>query len=36
MVIEFEWEVKFEFNIYGFRLGRSCMDVVEGIKVVIK
>ena len=36
MVIEPEWEAKFEPNSYGFRPGRSCMDAIEGIKVAIK
>ncbi len=36
MVLEPEWEAKFEPNSYGFRPGRSCMDAIEGIKVAIK
>ncbi len=36
MVMEPEWEAKFEPNSYGFRPGKSCMDAVEGIKAAIK
>lgn len=36
MVLEPEWEAKFEPNSYGFRPGRGCMDAIEGVKVAIK
>jgi RNA-directed DNA polymerase len=31
MVMEPEWETKFEGNSYGFRPGRSCHDAIEAI-----
>ncbi len=31
MMLEPEWEAKFEPNIYGFRPGRSCHDAIEAI-----
>lgn len=31
MVIEPEWEAKFEPNTYGFRPGRSCQDAIAAI-----
>jgi RNA-directed DNA polymerase len=31
MVLEPEWEAKFEPNSYGFRPGRSCHDAIEAI-----
>lgn len=31
MVLEPEWEAKFEPNTYGFRLGRSCQDAIAAI-----
>ncbi|MDP8964799.1 MAG: group II intron reverse transcriptase/maturase [Cyanobacteriota bacterium] len=36
IILEPEWEAKFEPNSYGFRPGRSCMDAIEGIKAAIK
>ncbi|HBB31598.1 MAG TPA: group II intron reverse transcriptase/maturase [Cyanobacteria bacterium UBA8803] len=36
MVLEPEWEAKFEPNSYGFRPGRSCMDAIEGVKIAIQ
>jgi RNA-directed DNA polymerase len=35
MVIEPEWEAKFEPNSYGFRPGRSAHDAVEAIFLAI-
>jgi RNA-directed DNA polymerase len=31
LVLEPEWEAIFEPNSYGFRVGRSCHDAIEGI-----
>ncbi|MEG4857023.1 group II intron reverse transcriptase/maturase [Microcoleus sp. K1-B6] len=31
MVLEPEWEARFEPNSYGFRPGRSCQDAIEAI-----
>jgi RNA-directed DNA polymerase len=31
LVLEPEWEAKFEPNSYGFRVGRSCHDAIAGI-----
>jgi RNA-directed DNA polymerase len=31
LVLEPEWEAKFEANSYGFRPGRSCHDAIEAI-----
>lgn len=31
LVLELEWEVKFEVNLFGFRLGRSIKDVIREI-----
>ena len=31
MVLEPEWEARFEPNSYGFRPGRSCQDTIEAI-----
>ncbi|MDJ0903909.1 MAG: group II intron reverse transcriptase/maturase [Xenococcus sp. MO_188.B8] len=31
LVLEPEWEARFEPNSYGFRLGRSCHDAIEAI-----
>ncbi len=36
MVIEPEWEAKFEPNTYGFRSGRSCHDAIEAIFIALK
>jgi len=36
MVLEPEWEAKFEPNSYGFRPGRSCHDAIEAIYLSIK
>ncbi|WP_256359389.1 group II intron reverse transcriptase/maturase [Wolbachia endosymbiont of Ctenocephalides felis wCfeJ] len=36
MVIEPEWEAKFEQNTYGFRPGRSCHDAIEAIFSALK
>jgi RNA-directed DNA polymerase len=33
LVLEPEWEAKFEPNSYGFRPGRSCQDAIEAIFV---
>jgi RNA-directed DNA polymerase len=35
MVLEPQWEAKFEPNSYGFRPGRSCHDAIEAIFVAI-
>ncbi|WCR59747.1 MAG: Group II intron-encoded protein LtrA [Wolbachia endosymbiont of Ctenocephalides felis wCfeF] len=35
MVIEPEWEAKFEPNTYGFRPGRSCQDAIEAIFIAL-
>ena len=35
LVLEPEWEAKFEPNSYGFRPGRSCHDAVEAIFIAI-
>ena len=32
LVLEPEWEAKFEANSYGFRPGRSCRDALEAIQ----
>lgn len=31
LVLETEWEARFEPNSYGFRVGRSCHDAIEAI-----
>lgn len=36
MVIEPEWEAKFEPKTYGFRSGRSCHDAIEAIFIALK
>lgn len=36
MVLEPEWETKFESNTYGFRLGRSCHDAIGAIFSTLK
>ena len=36
LVLEPEWEAKFEPNSYGFRVGRSCHDAIAGIFIAIK
>ena len=36
LVLEPEWEARFEPNSYGFRLGRSCQDAIEQIFTVIR
>ncbi|WP_353283643.1 reverse transcriptase N-terminal domain-containing protein [Wolbachia endosymbiont (group A) of Pogonocherus hispidulus] len=36
MVIEPEWEAKFEQNTYGFRPGRSCHDAIGAIFSALK
>lgn len=36
LVLEPEWEARFEPNNYGFRPGRSCHDAIEAIFGVIK
>ena len=33
LVIEPEWEARFEENSYGFRPGRSCHDAIEAIHI---
>jgi len=35
MVLEPQWEAKFEPNSYGFRPGRSCHDAIEAIFIAI-
>jgi RNA-directed DNA polymerase len=35
LVLEPEWEALFEPNSYGFRVGRSCHDAIEGIFLAI-
>lgn len=35
MVLEPEWEAKFEPNTYGFRLGRSCQDVRAALFIAL-
>lgn len=35
MVLEPEWEAKFEPNTYGFRPGRSCKDAIEAIFIAL-
>ena len=35
MVLEPEWEARFEPNSYGFRPGRSCQDAIEAIYLCI-
>jgi RNA-directed DNA polymerase len=32
LILEPEWEAKFEFNSYGFRPGRSCRDALAAIQ----
>jgi hypothetical protein len=32
LVLEPEWEAKFDPNSYGFRPGRSCHDAIEAIR----
>ena len=36
LVLEPEWEARFEANSYGFRPGRSCHDAIEAIFCTIK
>jgi RNA-directed DNA polymerase len=36
MVLEPEWEAKFEPNSYGFRPGRSCHDAIQAIFIAIQ
>ncbi len=36
MVLEPEWEAKFEANSYGFRPGRSCQDAIEAIRLSVR
>jgi RNA-directed DNA polymerase len=36
IVLEPEWEAKFEPNSYGFRPGRSCHDAIEAIFTTIR
>ncbi|BAZ44689.1 putative reverse transcriptase [Chondrocystis sp. NIES-4102] len=36
LVLEPEWEARFEPNSYGFRPGRSCHDAIEAIFKVIR
>jgi RNA-directed DNA polymerase len=36
LVLEPEWEARFETNSYGFRPGRSCHDAIEAIYLSIK
>lgn len=36
LALEPEWEAKFEPNSYGFRLGRSCHDAIEAIRIAIQ
>ncbi|MFB2894215.1 group II intron reverse transcriptase/maturase [Aerosakkonemataceae cyanobacterium BLCC-F50] len=36
MVLEPEWEARFEPNSYGFRPGRSCQDAIDAIFLAIK
>ena len=36
LVLEPEWEARFEQNSYGFRPGRSCHDAIEQIFVAIR
>src|SRR5690348_461107 len=36
LVLEPEWEARFESNSYGFRPGRSCHDAIEAIFNAIK
>ncbi|HEY9642568.1 MAG TPA: reverse transcriptase/maturase family protein [Coleofasciculaceae cyanobacterium] len=35
LVLEPEWEARFEPNSYGFRPGRSCHDAIEAIFLCI-
>jgi RNA-directed DNA polymerase len=35
LVLEPEWEAKFEPNSYGFRPARSCQDAIEAIYIAI-
>ena len=35
LVLEPEWEAKFEPNSYGFRVGRSGHDAIEAIFITI-
>ena len=35
LVLEPEWEAKFESESFGFRPGRSCHDAIEAIRIVI-
>jgi RNA-directed DNA polymerase len=36
LILEPEWEARFEPNSYGFRLGRSCLDAIEAIFSAIR
>ncbi|NQE38556.1 Group II intron-encoded protein LtrA [Microcoleus sp. IPMA8] len=36
LVLEPEWEARFEPNSYGFRPGRSCHDAIGAIFLAIK
>ncbi|NET55212.1 MAG: group II intron reverse transcriptase/maturase [Symploca sp. SIO2E6] len=36
LVLEPEWEARFEPNSYGFRVGRSCQDAIEAIFLAIR
>ena len=36
LVLEPEWEARFEQNSYGFRPGRSCHDAIEQIFIAIR
>lgn len=36
LVMEPEWEAKFEANSYGFRPGRSCHDAIEALFINIR
>ncbi len=35
LVLEPEWESKFEANSYGFRPGHSCHDAIEAADIII-
>ena len=36
LVLEPEWEAKFEPNSYGFRPGRSCHDAIHALSMVLR
>lgn len=36
LVLEPEWEAKFEMNSYGFRPGRSCHDAIAAISLALR